>query len=123
MESKPTLYAQLKRVSVRISGTWLLEIAAAVVSTGCLLTLLLVLWVASGKEIMVWHGFTLNTITAILATASKMSALYVISSALGQTKWNTFRQGPRSLADFEAIDRASRGILGCAQLLWHTRKM
>ena len=118
-----TLRARLSGGSTWLAGTWLLEIAAAMLSLGCLVVLFIVLSLANGKTIMVWHGITLNTLASILATASKLSALYVISASIGQTKWNLSSKGPQSLLDFEAVDCASRGALGCIKLLWQTRKM
>lgn len=110
-------------IFVRLAGTWILEIVASVFSLFCLLAVIVILDKADGKTIMVWHGITLNTIVSVLATASKLSALYMISSAISQTKWNLFTRGPRSLLEFDAIDGASRGALGCAQLLWRSRRM
>lgn len=103
------------------AGTWDVEIAAVVFSCLSLIAMIVLLIVGNGQA--VWSGVTLNTYVSILATATKLSALFALSSAIGQTKWNTFRRQSGSLLEFEAIDSASRGALGCIQLLFQTRRM
>lgn len=103
------------------AGTWDVEIVA--VTFSCLTLIAMIILLMAGNDKAVWSGVTLNTYVSILATASKLSALFALSSAIGQTKWNTFRQQSGSLLEFEAIDLASRGALGCIQLLCLTRKV
>lgn len=92
----------LDESSVSLAGTWALEIFSTIPSLGCLSALFIVLSVANGKAIMVWHSITLNTIASILTTASKLSALFVISSCMGQTKWNKSSKG-RSLCSISKL--------------------
>lgn len=116
---------RLEVFSARLASTWTNEIAAALLSAGSLAALVGVLVGANGQPILhwQWHDITLNTIVSILSTISRISALFVLSAAIGQTKWILFSRGPASLLDFEAIDVASRGFIGCAQILLRARRV
>lgn len=113
----------LEDVTTHLAGTWVVELVAAILSVVSLGGLIATLLIADGDQIRVWNGITLNVFVSILATASRLSALYVLSSAIGQSKWNVFSRRPGSLLEFEAIDLASRGPFGCAQLLCRTRSV
>lgn len=116
----------IERWSARLAATWALEIAAAVLSAGALAATVGVLVAANGRSVndWKWHNITLNALVSVLATISRVSALYILSSAIGQTKWILFnRYPPASLLDFEAIDLASRGSAGCAQFLFRAKRV
>ena len=116
---------RLEDLTARAASTWIPETTAALVSSSSLAALIAVLLAANGKPILEWqwHNVTLNAIVSVLSTISRLSALFVLSSAIGQAKWVMFSRGPASLLDFETIDLASRGFAGCTQLLFRTRKM
>lgn len=115
-------WERLETAAARLAATWIVEAVAIVFSLLCMVALVALLAFASGKEILVWQGITLNTLTSLLATAAKLSALYVVASAISQAKWNLFHQQAGSLLDFEAIELASRGALGSFQMLFQTRE-
>ena len=134
--SKPSTYEVLPDQTVRQvpkarkasrSGLklshWSLEIWSAILSFCALAALIAVLIYANGVVVHAWHGITLNSVVSALATISKLAATYVAGSALAQTKWCLFSEGPQSLNDFEAVDLASRGVAGCFTLLWRARKL
>ncbi|VUC24081.1 unnamed protein product [Clonostachys rosea] len=67
-----------------------------------------------------WYGVTLNTIVSILSATLKVFVLFTIAECVGQWKWILGSLGERSLMEFEQIDLASRGPLGCLFLLYRT---
>lgn len=70
----------------------------------------------------VWRwGITLNAYIAILSAVFKASLAVPVEEALGQLKWEWFREKPRRLIDFERFDDASRGPWGAVSLIWHCR--
>lgn len=114
--------AVVKDTGLRLSA-WAVEISAATLSISALGALIGVLDYANRLVVHSWHGITLNAVVSALATVSKLAATFVIGSAIAQSKWCLFRDGPASLQDFEAIDLASRGVSGCTLLVWRTRKL
>lgn len=116
---------RLEDLAARAAGTWVPETTAALVSSSSLAALVAVLVAANSKPILEWQWYnvTLNAVVSVLSTISRLSALFVLSSAIGQAKWVVFLCGPGSLLEFEAVDLASRGFVGCTQLLLRTRKM
>ena len=60
---------------------------------------------------------TLNTIVAILTTASRSSLLCMIGTSMGQLKWIWCRQQKRPLYDLQAFEDASRGPWGSMPIL------
>ena len=107
----------------RLSTGWTPEISAAILSIAALAALIGVLDYANGTIVHAWHGITLNAVVSVLATISKMAATFLVGSAISQAKWCLFSHGPQPLQDFEAVDQASRGALGCVSFLWKRRKL
>ncbi|KAF2141131.1 uncharacterized protein K452DRAFT_272950, partial [Aplosporella prunicola CBS 121167] len=66
-----------------------------------------------------WH-ITLNSFIAVMAAIAKTSLLVPVASSLGQLKWDWFRR-PRSLADIQTFDSASRGPYGAVLLIFATK--
>jgi len=64
---------------------------------------------------------TLNTFLAFFTTLCRASFITPITEAFGQWKWNLLTQDgrgrTRTLADFEALDSASRGTWGAWKVL------
>ncbi|KAI1195311.1 hypothetical protein F5X97DRAFT_247838 [Nemania serpens] len=110
---------------VRMSTVWARELFALIFSSASLVTIGILLVVYHGRPIRSFsQAITLNGVVSILATGYKAALLYVVSSALGQSKWNWYARGLRRLDDFERIDEASRGPLGAFRLLYgQTEKM
>ncbi|KAJ3577305.1 hypothetical protein NPX13_g3262 [Xylaria arbuscula] len=112
-----------KHVGLRIAQEWTKELLALIFSSASLITIGVLLVVYHGRPIHnFFFGITLNGIVSILSTAYKASLLYAMSSALGQSKWNWYAQGPHRLDDFERIDEASRGPLGAFYFLYGRTK-
>ena len=59
---------------------------------------------------------SINTIVSILSTILKASAALILAEGISHLKWNFFQQY-RLLNDLANFDKASRGPLGCLQLL------
>jgi hypothetical protein len=116
--SKGTLYDRVRlRYSRICHDAWVPEVLSICFSTACFVTIFVVLVVYDGKQVpSLPHAITLNTVVAILSTASKSSLILVVGSCLSQLKWSWFSRR-RRLTDIKTFDDASRGPLGCAVLL------
>lgn len=109
-----------------ILNFWWLEIFCAVLGTILLIALALILNAFDGKAVPHFgsafgSALTLNTIIAILATTAKTCLLFPVAECISQLKWIWFSSRLRRLSDLALFDRASRGLLGCIELLWATR--
>lgn len=71
-----------------------------------------------GHTIFDWRGVTLNAVVSVLSTASKGFLLLSIGETISQWKWIMFSSMRHRLIDFELVDRASRGPLGCVRTLF-----
>lgn len=69
------------------------------------------------KPVFDWHGVTLNAIVSTLATISKALLVFTLDECLGQAKWIWLSQKQQPLNDLNLIDQASRGPLGCCEIL------
>ncbi|KAH7161109.1 hypothetical protein EDB81DRAFT_682497 [Dactylonectria macrodidyma] len=84
--------------------------------------MVILLGVFNGKEVFTWHSVTLNTMVSILSLAMKASLIFVLAECMAQWKWILFADQARPLMDFDRIDWATRGPLGCVRVLWKTRR-
>ncbi|KAK5467759.1 hypothetical protein LTS15_000732 [Exophiala xenobiotica] len=116
--SKGTLYDRGRLRYSRIhQSAWVPEVLSICFSTACFVTIFAVLAVYDGKQVpSLPHAITLNTVVAILSTASRSSLILVVGSCISQLKWSWFSR-QRRLTDIQTFDDASRGPLGCAALL------
>ncbi|KAK7926935.1 hypothetical protein PG985_003933 [Apiospora marii] len=65
-----------------------------------------------------WNApITLNALVSVLSVAVKGCLLFSVCEAVGQWKWLLFARNHRPLIYFERVDRASRGPLGCVNIL------
>ncbi|KAF5638574.1 uncharacterized protein FTJAE_5237 [Fusarium tjaetaba] len=60
------------------------------------------------------------TVITCISTICRSALLIPVTEGLAQAKWVWFKQ-PRPLKDFEAFDKASRGLGGSLSLLSHTK--
>jgi len=100
------------------ASPWVLEVSSL---GGVFVTfagLVALLAVFDGRPIFDWKSITLNTIVSTLSLILRAFLLYPIAECIGQWKWILFSRSKRSLKDFERIDSASRGPLGCLCLSW-----
>jgi hypothetical protein len=96
---------------------WSWELAACVVAILTLVGIIVVLRIYDGKTQPNWPaGINLNAIIALLTTLMKAAMATYIAEALSQLKWTWFKD-TRKLSDLSALDSASRGAWGSAQLL------
>jgi hypothetical protein len=73
---KSNLANRLLRCCSRIwMDSWLLEVLMISLSFLCLVAMTMVLHIADGSTIQVWHGLTLNTLVSILSTGAKAAAM------------------------------------------------
>ena len=70
-----------------------------------------------------WSRLSLNTVISFLSVISKGLLLIPVNRALGQLKWSWFKTASRPLDNLRSFDKASRGVLGCFDLLWLTKGM
>lgn len=97
---------------------WSLEIwslAGTLAMMGALIGLLVAF---DRRPIFSWNDITLNTVVSTLSVAMKALLLFTAAECIGQWKWNLLHHSKRNLIDFERIDQASRGPLGCFNLIW-----
>lgn len=115
---------------------WKLELVSITVSVLGLAALIGLLAYFNGRDQRAWHtgtAITLNAVVAAIATVTKSSLVFVISSCLGQAMWNWYampRKGSRrssrhgrALKDMQDLDEASRGTYGSVLLLMRLRNM
>ncbi|GIK00947.1 hypothetical protein Aspvir_004977 [Aspergillus viridinutans] len=96
---------------------WSWELAACLVAILTLASIIVVLRMYDGKTQPNWPaGINLNAIIALLTTLMKAAMATYIAEALSQLKWTWFKE-TRKLSDLSALDSASRGAWGSAQLL------
>ncbi|KAH1329669.1 hypothetical protein KXX47_006693 [Aspergillus fumigatus] len=96
---------------------WSWELAACVVAILTLIGMIAVLRIYDGKTQPNWPaGINLNAIIALLTTLMKAAMATYIAEALSQLKYSWFKD-TRRLSDLAALDSASRGAWGAAQLL------
>ncbi|KAK8034304.1 hypothetical protein PG993_009299 [Apiospora rasikravindrae] len=100
---------------------WIWEAVSALVGSGCMAAVVVILWRMQGRPLSSWT-FPINLSSSIAAfvTAAKATSLLIVASCLSQSKWRHFQQRSR-LRDFEVFDEASRGPLGSLKLLWCLR--
>lgn len=98
--------------------SWVFEIAAltgTLAITGAMVGLLVAF---DGRPVFDWYNITLNTVISTLSVAMKAMILFPTAECIGQWKWILLHRSKRTLLDFERIDQASRGPLGCFNLIW-----
>lgn len=109
--------------AVLVEDGWLLEVLSLLLGCMLLLALCVVLHSYDGQQVptlAVTFGaaITLNTLTAIMATAIQACLLYPILECLGQLKWRWLLGTEKCLEDLHVFDSASRGPIGSMVLMW-----
>lgn len=67
------------------------------------------------------RSITINTIVSLFAVLVKAPLLLTVAACLGQAKWTHFQSKRHPLSDWLVYEDASRGPLGCLNLLWILR--
>lgn len=104
-----------------ISSLFIWEVLAMVLSSGVLVAIVVILTQYDGRPQPAWRLMSLNSVISWLSTVSKGCVLSAISEGIGQLKWVWFTPKSRPLVDLGTFDGASRGIYGCAGLVWKLR--
>ncbi|KAF6810104.1 hypothetical protein CSOJ01_06516 [Colletotrichum sojae] len=99
---------------------WGLQICALAGAVACFGAMLWLLYFFDGKDVFEWQGVTLNTIVSILSVVIKSSVVFVVADCMAQWKWILFAREERLLIDFDRIDGAVRGPLGCFRVILRT---
>ena len=103
------------------ADTWAVEACAFLLSIASLIVIIVLLSVYDGHPQFQFNGVTLNTVIAVLAAAVRIGFAVPVAESLAQWKWLWFSERARPLADFEALDDASKGSRGSFLLLWETK--
>ncbi|KAJ5602505.1 hypothetical protein N7537_005461 [Penicillium hordei] len=104
-----------------ISSLFIWEVLAMVLSSGVLVAIVVILTQYDDHPQPAWRLVSLNSVISWLSTVSKGCVLSAISEGIGQLKWVWFTRKSRPLVDLGAFDGASRGVYGCAGLVWRLR--
>lgn len=89
---------------------WLFELISLIASVLCLSAVLMLLLFYRNKALPeLSMGLTFNAMISLLITAAKAAMLSAVGSAMGQIKWNWFRQNRSPLRNLDLFDEASRG--------------
>jgi hypothetical protein len=96
---------------------FVLELLSLIGSSLSLMGMFVVLASYDNHPVFDWHGVTLNAVVSVLSTAFKSFLILAVSEAISQGKWIVFSRARSRLDDFDLIDRASRGPVGCAQAI------
>lgn len=96
---------------------WRFEIFCVVVAVGTLVAMCAVLYMFDSESAFDGPVVTLNAIISTLSTASRVSLLAMLASAISQWNWLLFSETNRRLLDFEHLAEASRGPLGSVKVL------
>ncbi|KAK5659920.1 hypothetical protein OQA88_13384 [Cercophora sp. LCS_1] len=120
----PPEYSNIARRPPLLS-TWALEIGGLTLSIAATVAAAVVLWLYDGHPLEKWGFFalSLNTVISALGVVSRASLAFVLSSAIGQHKWNWFRKQHDGLGVFNKFDGASRGPWGSLGLLWWSKAL
>jgi hypothetical protein len=111
-----------QKTTRRIIDGWWQEMLCCLISIIFLITLAITLRKFNNKPLPNWpSGITLNTVLACKATICRTALLIPVTEGLAQPKWTWFKMKPRPLKDFEAFDKASRGLGGSLSLLLYTK--
>lgn len=99
---------------------WGFEIFCVFTASCVLVVMSIVLFVFDSKPVFDGRVVTLNAIVSTLSTASRVSLLAMLASAISQWNWIFFTSESRRLVDFEYLAAASRGPLGSVVVLLNT---
>ncbi len=109
------LKAKIRRLFLNF---WIWELLSLCLSVTAMASIASVLLVYDDGPLPLWrYGLTLNGIISFLAGIAKASMILPVAQAIGQLKWRHYWHRQNPVIDFQRFDRATRGPLGCLQLL------
>lgn len=97
---------------------WLFETLSLLVSMSCMTALIIIYVVIKNKPLAELGD--LLSFANILGKVASAALIVPTTEALGQLKWNWFHES-NAMYDFEIFDKATRGPLGAAMLLYRTK--
>jgi hypothetical protein len=100
--------------------TWFLELLGLFSSAAGLVAIMAILVKYDGKERPTWY-ISINAVVSILSAVVSIGALYSVTHGVSQLKWVWLSEKERSLADLQAFDSGSRGVMGALALIIHLR--
>ncbi|CAO2648858.1 Nn.00g098070.m01.CDS01 [Neocucurbitaria sp. VM-36] len=104
----------------RLQETWILELLGLLCSASGLIIIVAILLRYDGKQRPTWY-ISINAVISILSAIVSIGALYSVTHGVSQLKWVWLSEKERKLADIQAFDSGSRGVLGAMTLLLHLR--
>ncbi|KAJ5197487.1 hypothetical protein N7449_007966 [Penicillium cf. viridicatum] len=119
--NEPLVHGTADQENKLISNLFIWEVLAMVLSSGVLVAIVVILTQYDDRPQPAWRLVSLNSVISWLSTVSKGCVLSAISEGIGQLKWVWFTRKSRPLVDLGAFDGASRGVYGCAGLVWRLR--
>ena len=100
------------------SWWWWWEIASAVFSVACMVSIIGTLIAWHDKPLSKWtFSIAPNSLISVFTTLSKSALLVPIAEAISQLKWTHFERA-NYLSHLQVYDRASRGPWGALRLIW-----
>ncbi|KAI1340046.1 hypothetical protein F5Y15DRAFT_62506 [Xylariaceae sp. FL0016] len=112
-------FRRIMQIETCLNDTWLCELLWSFLAVGCLVAMCVILVTHQDAAQPDWPDWlSINTIVALLSDVIVSAILGVLSSGIGQAKWQWFSR-PQPLDDMETFDKATRGTWGSLKLLFH----
>jgi hypothetical protein len=120
-EQKSTAVFSSKAVFLVSAKAWQFELWNGLLAFISLTVLMMVLHIYDDQDLIAWNLLlTPNAVIDILMNMSKLSALCILASCIGQMKSIHIRT-TRKLKDWQLYDDASRGPWGATMIFWRLR--
>ncbi|KAK6077459.1 hypothetical protein SCUP515_04987 [Seiridium cupressi] len=101
-----------------VTWWWWWEVTAMILSIACMSAFMVLLTKMNNIPLQSWWlPIQPNSVIAILTTVGKAALMVPAAACISQLKWRHFLLQPRTLADLQLFDEASRGPWGSALLL------
>lgn len=98
--------------------TWGFELLALLFAIGSTVAVCVILRQADNRLLSDWTlPIQPNSLISVFSTLAKAALMVPIASVVSQMKWIWFEE-PRSLANLQSFDKASRGPWGAVNLIW-----
>lgn len=119
--SAPESTQRFKRNNPGILKQWWVEISSCMLMLCMLGAIIGILLPYDNQPLPQWpYHISINTLIAVLTTVLKATALLILAEGISQLKWEWFTKD-RRLHDLVVFDAASRGPIGCIQLILNGR--
>lgn len=96
---------------------WLMEMLSCLIAIAAFAAIVITLVIHQDRPLPQWpHLITINTLIALFTSILKASMIMPVAEGISELKWIWFHK-PRTLADMDKLDFASRGPWGSLCLL------